>query len=92
MVGKGLSPAPIPETVSGSLARRHDEVGPKMRFVNGFLNAFLPVGIYAFQQPGHVLGEGAYGLQPLLVSAYIVRGESVDLVPVLERSQRHVAA
>ena len=74
-----------------SLTGRHDEVRPQVGLVDGLLDARHPPGLDALQEPRHVLGERAHGLQPLLVPADVVRGEAVDLVPVLRGDQRHVA-
>ena len=66
-----------------SFARRHDEVRPEVGLIDGLLDSRHPSGVDALQEPRHVLGERAHGLQPLLVPADVFGGEAMDLVPVL---------
>ena len=44
----------------------------------------------AFQQPGHVVGEGAHRLKAFFVLTDIVGRHAVDAVPILRGHDRHV--
>ena len=66
-----------------------DEVGRRQRLDFGQGDdAFCVVD--AFQQPGHVVGEGAHCLKTFFVLTDIVGRHAVDAVPVLGGHDRHV--
>ena len=67
-----------------------DEMGGDPFFINRLLDAFLFSGLHAFQNPGHVAGQGAHGLQTFLVLQGIFPGETVNLVPVLGTGDDHI--
>ena len=66
-----------------------DEVGRRQRLDFGQGDdAFCVVD--AFQQPGHVVGEGAHCLKTFDVLADVVGRQAMDAVPVLRCDNRHV--
>ena len=67
-----------------------DEVRPHALFVFRKNNACLLAGLDGLEEPDHVGGQGAHGLQAFLVLADVVGREAVDLVPVLGGNNGHV--
>lgn len=55
------------------------------------INSILASTSYTFQQPGHILSQYTHGLQTFLILTNIVRGKTVDRIPILRRYNRHVA-